>query len=861
MSPTPDDLYDEMHTEFRSSTPAATPGQNDGADLPPDHRVSRRAFIVGGGALAASVLALRGGTFLTGDGDVRLDPLLGGRFRPTTTPAADGTSRWLGPDLWGNRLQDWRRDGERVECLVGGAGDEVRTVAALTREVVAGDDPGHLRVRTGIAGGAERNGFCGVLLGVGGDDLDHRGAALVQRGSGISGGILCTFGTDGRVRFREHTDEDRPLAFDELQAETRVAADGPHRPTRSDVVNLALDVLPRGDGRFDLDLQVLDPETGRELAAGVRRDVPDSAVRGGLALVSSPPPGEPGARWWFEGLETAGSKIAVDPERSLGPVVGALFSLAEGTLRLTAQLFPLGDSGGRPVRFEYRPVPGGTGGDASGRGEGEAGRPQGVVDGDDGSGDADWRTGPRAAIEDGHVARFRVDDWDATRAWEYRVVYEGERTWTYGGTVPREPGADEQLSLALFSCTKPTARQLEADLGSATLPGTDPPGRYTPGNVYFPHEEVVENVGEHDPDLLVFAGDQLYEENPTRIPDRADPGLDYLYKWYLWLWAFRDLTRDRPSVVLVDDHDVYQPNIWGAGGRKAPGGRFDRGGYTGSAAFVNRVQRTQCGHLPGPADSRQVERGIDVYYVAFTYGGVRFALLEDRKFKSPPPDARDGRPRLLGDRQLSFLRRWAREGGDVPHVCLTQTPFACAQTTPGGAPARDYDSNGYPKRGRDRAVEALAEAGALVLSGDQHLGTLLRHGLETHTDGVVQFAAPQTGATYQRWFEPGDLQDGTGTANTGRFTDAFGNRFRMLAVANPDLPFRRFREHNPGGQVVPERSLRSDGYGVVHVDPNEGTFVVECWPWDADPSAPDAQYAGWPYRLPFEETDGRSGGE
>jgi hypothetical protein len=36
-----------------------------------------------------------------------------------------------------------------------------------------------------------------------------------------------------------------------------------------------------------------------------------------------------------------------------------------------------------------------------------------------------------------------------------------------------------------------------------------------------------------------------------------------LYRRYLWVWAFRDLTREVPTVVLVDDHDVYHPNLWG----------------------------------------------------------------------------------------------------------------------------------------------------------------------------------------------------------------------------------------------------------------------------------------------------------
>ena len=49
--------------------------------------------------------------------------------------------------------------------------------------------------------------------------LDYRATALVQKASGVGGGILCTYETDGKVRFREHTSEEAPLAFSELPSE------------------------------------------------------------------------------------------------------------------------------------------------------------------------------------------------------------------------------------------------------------------------------------------------------------------------------------------------------------------------------------------------------------------------------------------------------------------------------------------------------------------------------------------------------------------------------------------------------------------------------------------------------------------
>ena len=86
-----------------------------------------------------------------------------------------------------------------------------RTVAVLTRELVAGNRPARIGVRTGLLAGGE--GFSGFLVGAGGGRLDHRAAALVQGASGEGGGILCTYEADGSVGFREHTDEARQFAY------------------------------------------------------------------------------------------------------------------------------------------------------------------------------------------------------------------------------------------------------------------------------------------------------------------------------------------------------------------------------------------------------------------------------------------------------------------------------------------------------------------------------------------------------------------------------------------------------------------------------------------------------------------------
>ena len=150
--------------------------------------------------------------------------------------------------------------------------------------------------------------------------------------------------------------------------------------------------------------------------------------------------------------------------------------------------------------------------------------------------------------------------------------------------------------------------------------------------VWFPHNDLVERVAAQSPDVLFFSGDQVYEGASPTGADRANVELDYLYKWYLWCWAFRDLAKDIPCVCIPDDHDVYQGNLWGENGRKTD--RDNKGGYVLPASFVRMVERTQTNHLPDPYDPTPIEQGIGVYYTGMTYGRIGFAIIEDRKFKS-----------------------------------------------------------------------------------------------------------------------------------------------------------------------------------------------------------------------------------
>ena len=168
--------------------------------------------------------------------------------------------------------------------------------------------------------------------------------------------------------------------------------------------------------------------------------------------------------------------------------------------------------------------------------------------------------------------------------------------------------------------------------------------------------------------------------------------------------------------------------------------------------MVNLVQRVQTSHNPDPHDPAPVAQGIGVYYGAFRYGGVGFALVEDRKFKNGDKDNRDPAGRrydltILGDRQERFLQEWAAADPGSPKICFSQTLWGCLQTDERGRAQFDSDADAAVA-GRRTALELVKRAGALLLSGDQHLPSLVRHGLDSFGDGPVQFVAPAAGTAW-----------------------------------------------------------------------------------------------------------------
>lgn len=763
----------------------------------------------------------------------------------------EGVERtWVGPEYWANRLADWRISNGRLECIEDRAEKPMRTVHILTRRLDSKEGDFYMNVRTGLISEAAKvspDSATGFLIGAG-PEVDYRAAALVHHSCGPGGGIIAAVEATGRAVFRDMTKEGYPVL---------AAAETPPGSLPKELV-LSLEGKPADEG-YKLHLTVSDAQTSLNLSKVTLEDVDSARLAGNVALVSHPGSGNNTGRYWFRDWKVYGSKVEIHNDRLCGPILCTQYTLNRNILKMTAQMMPVGTDDNQTVELQIKQ-------------------------------EDDWKAIATAKIiTPGYTAPFRVEDWDSKKDTPYRVVYElkqvdgAKRQYIWSGTIRREPVDKQIIVLAGFTGNHNVAHPgLDRGSFSWVFGDRKDTGRFpwTSEGLWFPHNDVVNHVLKHRPDVLFFSGDQVYESaSPTVavVKPLDEAMLDYLYKWYLWCWAYRDMTKDIPSVCIPDDHDVYQGNLWGAGGRKID--KDDKGGYVRPASFVNMVQRTQTSHLPDPYDPTPIEQGIGVYYCAMNYGRIDFAILEDRKFKSGPaglvPSTNSGRDdhvvdpdydtraadvpgaKLLGDRQLEFLKNWGTDWRTTDmKVALSQTIFAGIATHHGHKLdylIADFDTNGWPQSGRNMALHELRRCFAFMVGGDQHLSTIVHHGIDDWGDAGFSFCVPSVANFYPRawWPKQAGKNRRPGMPEyTGDFLDGLGNHVTVYAATNPGKSMGR----EPAGLHD-----NMPGYGIVKFNKDKRTITIECWPRYADPTDPKTggQYKGWPLTINQADNYGR----
>ena len=494
-------------------------------------------------------------------------------------------------------------------------------------------------------------------------------------------------------------------------------------------------------------------------------------------------------------------------------VAFGIYTVHNRILKLSAQLYPLYPKESREVRLEIES-------------------------------DGAWKEIGRQSVNDlGWSTTFRITDWDDTRDIKYRLLH-GENA-SFEGLVRRNPTDKDEIVLAALTCNSNRDRGLRP--------------------------EYSRNVNHQDPDLVFYAGDQSYDHT------------EHTAAWLKFGLAFRETFRNRPSVTIPDDHDIGQGNLWGENGKAAKSPAGDDGGYFFHPEYVKMVERQQCGHLPDPYDPTPIEQDIGVYYTRLLLGGVDFAILEDRKFKTGPKGRhpmKGPRPdhildpsydpkvidtpglQLLGERQEKFLNEWAgQRDGVALKAVLSQTGFCGGAHLHGKQSNRlhaDLDSNGWPQSGRRRALEAIAKARAVHIGGDQHMATVIQHGIDDFRDGPWAFIVPAIVNTYYgRWWWPEDEKPGANPIPgsplpwTGDFLDGFHNKITMVAYANPHPKRTNIAAWDKDDKPnLAENAGWADGYGLIRFKKSTGEVTFECWPRFSDVSKPDAkQFPGWPVTV------------
>lgn len=691
---------------------------------------------------------------------------------------------WPGPQWWPQPPYDWQQSGGGMitRALRG------RQLSLLPYEVgpVASDGSFDAKVSIVFSDlpSSSRNGsksgpiFAGFAFGRRGADSDFR-SALINTAKAYYAFISST----GRViLFKERAEMPPPRAPPLATAAFPPGAIAADKP-----INLYLSLVRLNFNSVRVSFTVSVESGINPTSRTVSTTFVAENVLGGLSLTAEGPADKGflgiASLVTYRGLELSGTMLKYFPGQIFGPILWTQYSISDDILRLQVQLAPVPPS---IVRLYVRPEQTNT-----------------------------WIFASASKSDPLSRTALFVNRWKAYK--NINVEYQARLSWggqnaIWEGTIRQQPNNPKgKIRLGVFSC----------DAG-----------------YLFPQSQTVKQVTGQNPDVLAFLGDQLYEYMGSFPVVRYGPisksMLDFLYKWYHFGWQWREVLKDRPSLILADDHDVFQNNLWGSNGKlllNPTAQLWERGGYVMPVQWVNAVEKCYMGHLPPNPQKIVTPSGIVARFTNVRYGGVDFAILEDRKFKTGPleipPKLRStgGNGALLGSDQETFLLNWARNWtGAVMKVALSGTIFAKASThqeSSGKIFRAKYslDSAAWPKLAHDRVVRILGQYNVPSVHGDQHFGVFLKQGVAQYGDGGYAFMVPGLATDFLRGCWPGvsgQIQPST-VSKTGRFIDDMGNPLDVLGVTNPDYD-GPIIDVKYGDSPVTMAVKRGSGYGMMVFD-------------------------------------------
>lgn len=731
---------------------------------------------------------------------------------------------WLGGEFWANPMEDWRVKSGGAECLSRGGN---RSIHSLTHQLADFTKEFEVSVVIQQLEKEKNDGGAGIRLGARSDINEYRSSCFVQSGYDLG------------IKNNELVLGDKTTALT--------------RNINDKEVKLHLFAKPQL-GAVALTLTASFADNNQEIGQ-LEQLVSVDELRGNIALVSNfavssleipnAPESKLGCRYRFSQWEMQGEAFSVNEQQKFGPILWTMYTLSDSrsedgfVMNLSALTGPMGENDNHTISLQVLK-------------------------------NGNWTTLATEKLDqDAWVATFRVQNWNEKVVTPYRVVYfekqrdGSEKPDVYTGNIQANP-VGRKMRMASLTCQNDYA---------------------------FPYAPVADNIVKMKPDLVFFSGDQLYESHGGFGVVRAPAGaaiLNYLRKYYQFGWAFREAMRNQPTICLPDDHDVLQGNLWGEAGAPMPqealaNNHVDKtGGYIEPIRMVNVVHRTNTAHHMAPVDPTPAQWGLSVYHGEIIYGNVGFAIVADRQWKSGPerlniivgssgqeeepnsfnPAYDDPNLHLLGKRQEEFLAKWSKDWrGHELKAVLSQTIFASLathQSKPDFYLKYDFDSDGWPASGRNRAVEAIRDSMALHICGDTHLASISQYGLNKPRDSNWAFCAPAIAVGWQRWWRPDSVgltyknRPTHGLDNTGEYLDSFGNKNYVYAVGNPIFSTAKNR--------YVKAHEKASGFGFITFDTQAKTYTLDAYKFlvDVTDSNQNNQYEGWPITIHQKENKGEN---
>ena len=212
---------------------------------------------------------------------------------------------------------------------------------------------------------------------------------------------------------------------------------------------------------------------------------------------------------------------------------------------------------------------------------------------------------------------------------------------------------------------------------------------------------ILNRVVDWQPDFCLLTGDLVYADHPELIPASVDA---YLGK-YRANWAdagFRGLARRVPAFAIWDDHEIVNDYDGREAGRYRPARR----------AFESYVRA----QLPRPRQAGQL-------YYSFNVGDVEFFVLDTRSHRSPNGMPDGPAKSMLGQQQRADLLAWLTTSRAPFKVIVSSVPFHDL----GRRRIDAWSSYATERAELLGTIQERGIGGVVILSGDQHWSSLVRH--------------------------------------------------------------------------------------------------------------------------------------